>query len=105
MTTKTLEQTGTAEKEALAPRYHVVLLDDDDHSYAYVIEMLQKLFGYSSHKALELTETVDREGRAIVLTTSLEYAELKRNQILAFGADPLILGSNGSMRAIIERAP
>ena len=28
----------------LTPLFHVVLLDDDDHTYDYVIEMLQKLF-------------------------------------------------------------
>lgn len=31
--------------------WHVVLLDDNMHSYDYVIEMLQKIFGYSLRKA------------------------------------------------------
>ena len=31
-------------KPHLAPLWHVVLVDDDDHSYDYVIEMLGKLF-------------------------------------------------------------
>ena len=33
------------------PPYNVVLLDDDDHSYAYVIEMLGDVFGYDVDKA------------------------------------------------------
>ena len=40
------EQTAV-ENEALAkqiPRYHVVLLDDADHTYDYVVEMLMALF-------------------------------------------------------------
>ena len=28
------------------PRYHVVLWNDDDHTYQYVIAMLKKLFGH-----------------------------------------------------------
>src|SRR5580700_7384681 len=31
------------EEDQLIRLYHVVLLDDDDHTYEYVIEMLQKL--------------------------------------------------------------
>ena len=30
------------------PRYHVVLWNDDDHTYQYVVSMLQKLFGHPS---------------------------------------------------------
>ena len=33
------------------PPYNVVLLDDDHHTYAYVIEMLGKVFGYDERKA------------------------------------------------------
>ena len=29
------------------PRYHVILFDDDEHTYEYVIEMLMDLFGHS----------------------------------------------------------
>ena len=35
-------------KDQLTPLYNVVLLDDDDHTYEYVIEMLQKLFAFSA---------------------------------------------------------
>ena len=35
-----------------SPLYRVVLLDDDDHTYDYVIEMLQKIFCLSSEQAL-----------------------------------------------------
>jgi ATP-dependent Clp protease adaptor protein ClpS len=40
-----------------------------------------------------------------VLTTHKELAELKRDQILAYGADPRMEESKGSMRAIVEPAP
>ena len=38
------------DSEALSkriPRYHVVLLDDNDHTYEYVVEMLTKIFCHS----------------------------------------------------------
>jgi ATP-dependent Clp protease adaptor protein ClpS len=47
---------------------------------------------------------VHTKGRAIVLTTTKEHAELKRDQIHAFGPDPLLPRSKGSMSAIIEPA-
>ena len=32
------------------PRYHVVLWNDNDHTYQYVVAMLQKLFGHPPEK-------------------------------------------------------
>jgi ATP-dependent Clp protease adaptor protein ClpS len=86
------------------PPYNVVLLDDDDHSYAYVIEMLGDVFGYDVDKALGMAEEVDGNGRVIVLTTHKEHAELKRDQILGYGADPRDENCQGSMTAVIEPA-
>ena len=83
------------------PPYNVILWDDDDHSYEYVIEMLQKLFGYPTVKGFQLAQEVDLSGRVICLTTTLEHAELKRDQIHAYGKDN-IEGSLGSMWATIE---
>ena len=84
------------------PLYNVVLLDDDDHTYEYVVEMLCNIFGHSVEDAFQMAREVDLEGRVIVDTTHRERAELKRDQIMSFGADPLLRGSQGSMRATIE---
>lgn len=86
------------------PPYHVVLLDDDDHSYDYVIRMLKALFGYQEERGYTLAKEVDSTGRVIVLTTTLEHAELKRDQIHAFGADPMLGRSKGAMSAMLEPA-
>jgi ATP-dependent Clp protease adaptor protein ClpS len=86
------------------PPYNVVLLNDDDHSYEYVIEMLKNLFGHPIEKGYQLAKVVDTQGRAIVCTTSLERAELKRDQIHAYGPDPRIVRCAGSMQAEIEPA-
>jgi ATP-dependent Clp protease adaptor protein ClpS len=87
------------------PPYHVILLNDDDHSYEYVSRMLQELFGHPPEKGFLLAKEVDTSGRVIVLTTAMEVAELKRDQIHAFGPDPLIPRCKGSMSATIEPAP
>ena len=87
------------------PPYNVVLLDDDDHTYAYVIRMLKELFGYPEEKGFQMAKEVDTTGRVIVLTTAKEHAELKRDQIHAYGADPYSSRPcAGSMSAIIEPA-
>src|SRR6516164_10098130 len=70
------------------PPYHVILLNDDDHSYGYVIQMLAELFGYPVERAYQMAKQVDTTGRVIVVTTSKERAELKRDQIHAYGPDP-----------------
>ncbi len=84
------------------PPYNVVLLDDDDHSYQYVIHMLGELFAYPPETGFRMAKEVDETGRVIVLTTHKEKAELKRDQILAFGKDPIMARSKGSMSAVIE---
>lgn len=106
-TTTTVEPSAAEPQQAsrLAPRYHVVLLDDEEHTYEYVIEMLGRLFGYSVQRGYQLACEVDTSGRAILDTTTLERAELKRDQIHAYGADWRILSCKGSMSAVIEPAP
>ena len=93
------------EKTKRQPPYNVVLLNDDDHSYEYVIIMLQQLFGHPPEKGYQMAKEVDTSGRVIVLTTTMEHAELKRDQIHAFGPDPLLARCKGSMSAVIEPAP
>lgn len=85
-------------------RWNVVLLNDDDHTYEYVIAMVQKLFGHPVPRAFQIAKNVDTQGRAICLTTHKEHAELKRDQIHGYGADPLMRESKGSMSAVIEPA-
>lgn len=86
------------------PQYHVVLLDDDDHTYDYVIEMLMDVFGHSVEKAFLMACKVDRDKRVIVDTTHLDRAELKRDQIHDYGADWRMPGCKGAMSAVIEPA-
>ena len=97
-TPKTTEKT----RDQLAPLFNVVLLDDDEHTYEYVVDMLQKLFAFSDGDAWNHAVEVDSTGRTVVLTCELEQAEFGRDQIHAFGADWRMPKSKGSMSAILE---
>jgi ATP-dependent Clp protease adaptor protein ClpS len=90
------------EEERLTPMYRVVLLDDNDHTYGYVIEMLQRIFVFSLEKAYRHAEEVDRCGRTVLIACPLAEAEYGRDQIHAYGPDPRLPRSKGAMSAIIE---
>lgn len=90
--------------DELEPLYNVVLLDDDEHTYDYVIEMLQKLFLRTEADAFRHAVEVDTSGRTVVITCRLAEAEFGRDQIHAYGPDWRMPKSRGPMRAIIEPA-
>src|ERR1041384_3111992 len=91
-------------RDKVQPLYHVILLNDEDHTYDYVVEMLVKIFGMTESKAFSHAVEVDTAGTTIVLTCELEKAELKRAQIHAYGADPRLPRSLGSMAAVVKPA-
>ena len=98
----TPQKQRTPERQASRqPRYNVLLWDSDGHTFEYVEKMLRELFGHEQEQCHEIAKAVDAEGRAIVLTTTREHAELKRDQIHAYGKDNLE-GSKGSMWSTIE---
>ena len=49
-------ETEVVERDQMVPLYQVVLLDDDDHTYDYVIEMLQKIFIFTFDQAYRSEE-------------------------------------------------
>lgn len=93
-----------AKKRHKIPKYHVLLWDDEHHSFEYVIRMLKELFGHPEEKGSQLAKTVDSEGRVVVLTTTKEHAELKCEQIHAYGKDVTIAECAGSMTSTIEES-
>ncbi len=86
------------------PLYHLILLDDDHHTYQYVVLMLGAIFGYSFDKGFAIACVVDSQGQAVVMTGSRDEVSLKQQQVHAFGADPLMTECRGSMSAVIEPA-
>ena len=83
-------------------KYHVILWNDDDHTFTYVIRMLQELFGYSTGRGWQMANEVHYRGKVILLTTTKEHAELKRDQVHAYGRDGNVRRCHGSMSVTIE---
>ena len=90
------------QKPKKQPRYNVILWDDSDHTYDYVQTMMRDLFRMPIEQGYQIAKQVDKAGRAICLTTTLEHAELKRDQIHSYGSDARIPRCKGSMSASIE---
>lgn len=86
------------------PPYNVIIRNDEEHTFEYVIELLVKLFRHSLRTAEELTWKIHNTGRAIVFTTHKEHAELKRDQVLSYGPDPRMSISKGPLDCYIEPA-
>src|SRR2546428_8151695 len=97
-------RTSPEEKTDRPWLWNVVLINDEEHTYDYVIRMVQELFAYDQTRAFRIAKTVDGEGRAVCVTTHKEHAELKREQIQSFGRDKMIDGCAGAMTAVIEPA-
>ena len=91
-------------KDDLSKLYHVIILNDDEHTFDYVVEMLEAVFSLPYATALAHTMEADATGSSIVLTTSLEEAESKRDQVHAYGPDWRLPHSRGSVAALVEPA-
>jgi ATP-dependent Clp protease adaptor protein ClpS len=96
---------SAGERTEHTPLFHVVLLDDNDHTYDYVVDMLERLFCMSSSDAFQHAVEVDTNGRTIVITCDQPAAEFARDQIHGYGADWRMPRSKGSMSAVLEPAP
>ncbi len=76
------------QKPKRQPRYHVFLWNDDNHSYEYVMLMLNELFGHELEKGFGIAKNVDQNGKAIVLTTtSIDIDEELMNRCLVLTVD------------------
>lgn len=69
------------------PLYNVIVLNDDLHTFDYVIDALCRICGHSKDEAYRLAVEIDGKGLAAVWTGAMEVAELKRDQIIGFGID------------------
>jgi ATP-dependent Clp protease adaptor protein ClpS len=77
---KSREETRTRR----VPPYHVILENDDYHSFEFVVSVLRKALGYAEQRVFQLTIQAHTSGRAAVWTGPREVAELKADQIRTF---------------------
>ena len=71
------EEPAGPEKEFLGlPMYCVVVHNDDEHTYEEVIDTLVRIVRMPLPKASRATQTIDKQGRAVVARAHMELAEL-----------------------------
>lgn len=78
---------ASRQKPKTQPPYAVIVFNDEEHTFLYVIETFQKVFGYPVEKCSALALQIHLEGKGIVWSGSQEVAELKRDQIRSAGPD------------------
>ena len=81
------QEKPAASKPKRLPPYALVVINDDLHSFQYVIGTFRKVFGYPGLKCLLLAVKIHVCGRSIVWSGSKEVAELKRDQLRSAGPD------------------
>ena len=83
-----VEKTPEKPKPKKQPPYTVIIINDDHHTFDYVVEVMQKVFKLDRQTAGRYTLRVHNEGRCAVWTGTKELAELKVEQVKNFGDDP-----------------
>jgi len=71
----------TRDSARLAPRWKVILHNDDVTTFDFVIDLLITLFRKPHAEAVRLTFEVHQSGSALVSVTSFERAELYLDQV------------------------
>jgi ATP-dependent Clp protease adapter protein ClpS len=72
----------TEELASAGPR-HLILWNDDVSPVTLVIRMLVQVLGYTRSRAVAKTLAVERLGKDIIFTGSLELCELRHEQFSA----------------------
>ncbi len=82
----TQEETRTEQvtRTKTAPPWSVIVHDDPISLMSYVVDVLQKVFGYSTAKARKLMLEVHNKGRSIVWTGDRERAEIFAGKLQSF---------------------
>jgi ATP-dependent Clp protease adaptor protein ClpS len=97
---------GVETRTRLLPPYHVILLNDDQHSMEFVVGVLVKVLGCPDEEAMTLMLEAHHSGRAVIWTGPKEVAELKAEQVQTFHETRASDGAKlGPLGCIIEPAP
>ncbi len=84
------------------PSYKIVLFNDEEHTYDYVVELLTRVCKLSRENAFRCAVEVDMTGRTIVYYGSQSDCEKVCKQILKFGPDHRLPHSMSSMNAEVQ---
>ncbi|PJZ68503.1 Clp protease ClpS [Leptospira perolatii] len=102
-TTPTKEEITVEDPSITGGPWRVVLWDDDEHTYDYVIEMLMEVCKMTMEEAFMHAVEVDTQKRTVVFAGEFEHAEHIQDLILQYGPDHRMSNSKGSMSATLEK--
>lgn len=89
MSVETIEQRSTARKHA--PRYRVLLHNDDFNSMEYVVQVLVKtVSGLTMPQAVSIMMEAHTNGTALVITCAQEHAEFYSETLRSHGLSSTI---------------
>ena len=75
-----IPEEDTKKKPRYAPRYRVLIHNDDVTPILFVVEALRSIFQKEDAEAVEITLTAHKTGIALVATLPLEQAEFRVDQ-------------------------
>ncbi len=75
------KRTASRTRTRVAPRWKVILLNDDITTFEFVQGLLVRIFHKTRSESVRLTNEVHESGAAVVEITSLERAELYVEQV------------------------
>ena len=84
------------------PPFKVVLFNDEEHTYDYVVELLTHVCRLSRDNAFRCAVEVDLTGRTIVRYGSRSECQATCAKITAYGPDHRLPQSMGSMNAEVQ---
>ncbi|TGK09888.1 ATP-dependent Clp protease adaptor ClpS [Leptospira fletcheri] len=102
--TPVIEETRVEDPLKTGGPWKVVLWDDDEHTYDYVIEMLMEVCVMTMEQAFHHAVEVDTQKKTVVYSGEFEHAEHIQELILEYGPDPRMAVSKGSMSATLEKS-
>jgi ATP-dependent Clp protease adaptor protein ClpS len=96
---------GESETETLAEpalNWKVVLFNDEEHTYDYVVELLTLVCKLSRENAFRCAVEVDMAGRTTVFYGTRADCEATCSKILSYGPDHRLPQSMTSMNAEVQ---
>ena len=77
----TKKQAEHETKSEHVKKYVIIMHNDDDHTYDYVVLLINKVFGYELTRCVALTSQINDHGLAMVWIGTQEVGELKCEMI------------------------
>jgi ATP-dependent Clp protease adaptor protein ClpS len=78
---------GKISRPRIQPVHVIVVYNDDDHTFEYVIDLFAKVLHYPREKCIRLAISIHKRGKRIVWSGMKEHGEFKIEQLRNGGPD------------------